>query len=165
MLSINTLKKKIVIAQLKTSKETIGSLDIWAALLKQNKRNTNMKKKNNITIDTVLRQEVIDLYNNLFTWKIDQDEKFVSNEVMQGIVGLYGEMGGSPLDIAFIAQESMDAIDDENLKLDICKKLLVGEKVDIPGMVVSYCIWGVFYSLKDGKKIDREINNNNTPQE
>lgn len=154
-----------MVAHLNIIKETISSLVIWAALLKQNKRNANMKKKNNVTIDTVLRQEVIDLYNNLFTWKIDQDEKFVSNEVMQGIVGLYGVMGGSPLDIAFIAQESMDAIDDENLKLEICKKLLVGERVDIPGMVVIYCIWGVFYSLKDGKKIDRENKNNNTAQE
>ena len=108
-----------------------------------------------MVIDVKLRQEVIDLYNNLFTWQIDQDEKIVSTVVMFGIVGLYLDMCGSPLESASYAQECMDKIKDENKKLEICKKLLQGDKVRIPGMHYDFGIWGVFYDISTGEKIDR----------
>lgn len=108
-----------------------------------------------MVIDVKLRQEVIDLYNNLFKWQIDQDEENVSFVVMNGIVGLYLDMCGSPLESAMYAEEHLDKMKNENKKLEICKKLLQGEKVRIPGMSYDFGIWGVFYDIITGEKIDR----------
>ena len=106
--------------------------------------------------EKTLRQEVIDLYNALFKWQIDKEEKNVSAAVMNGIVGLYLDMSGSTLDGAMYAEKCMDKIKDENKKLEICRKLLQGEKVRIPGMRGDYCIWGVFYDIVTGEKIEQK---------
>lgn len=37
----------------------------------------------------------------------------------------------------------------------ICKKLLQGEKVRIPGLDEDFCVWEVFYDLYTGEKINR----------
>jgi hypothetical protein len=111
-------------------------------------------------IDKKLRQEVIDLYNNLFTWQIDQVEKNVSTAVMTGIIGFYMDMGGSPLETAIYAGKCMEKMNDENMKLYICKSLLEGEKVLIPGMRGEFCLWGIYYDLRTGEKYKDEAENN-----
>jgi len=103
--------------------------------------------------DDDLRQEVIDLNNWLFEWKISDEEENVPATVMSGIVGLYADGDGSPFEVARIAEECINTMQDENTKLGICKKLLEGEKVRIPGMYEDFCLWEVFYDLHTGEKI------------
>jgi len=102
-----------------------------------------------------LRQEVIDLNNALFDWKITDDEADVVAAVMSGITGLYADGEGSPFFAARIAEECTNNMHDENEKLGICKQLLQGEKVRIPGMDEDFCVWEVFYDLYTGEKINR----------
>ncbi len=112
-------------------------------------------------IDQELRQEVIDLHNALFDWKIKDDGEDVPAAVMLGITGLYADGDGSPFYAARIAEECVNNMQDENSKLKICKQLLLGEKVRIPGMDEDFCVWEVFYDLHTGEKINREDDENN----
>jgi len=107
-------------------------------------------------INQELRQEVIDLNNALFDWKITDDEDNVPAAVMSGITGLYADGEGSPFYAARIAEECVNNMQDKNTKLGICKQLLQGEKVRIPGMDEDFCVWEVFYGLYTGEKINRE---------
>ena len=84
--------------------------------------------------DDKLKKEVIELNNNLFTWQIEHTEKKVSSEAMFNITGLYFDCGGGPLESACEAEEAVSKIKDENKRLLICKQLLKGEIVKIPGM-------------------------------
>lgn len=88
-----------------------------------------------------LRQAVIELHNKMFNVQIKHDEANVSPLVMMSIVCLYLDCAGSPLEGASIAQDCMEKIEDENLKLQICKKLLEGKKVHIPGMCGEFWIY------------------------
>jgi hypothetical protein len=106
-------------------------------------------------IDQDLRQEVIDLNNGLFDWKISDDEVDVPAAVMAAITGLYADGEGSPFYAARDAEECVINMKDENIKLQICKQLLQGEKVRIPGMYEDFCLWEVFYDLYTGEKINR----------
>ena len=112
--------------------------------------------RNTTMIDQDLRQEVIELNNGLFDWKITDDEVDVPTAVMAGITGLYADGEGSPFYTARIAENCVNNIQDENMKLEICKHLLLGEKVRIPGMDEDFCVWEVFYDLYTGEKINRE---------
>lgn len=103
--------------------------------------------------DPELRQEVIDLNNALFEWKISDEEENVSAAVMLGIVGLYADGDGSPYEAARIAEECVNNMQEENAKLEICRELLQGQKVRIPGMDEDFCVWELFYDLSTGDKI------------
>lgn len=112
-------------------------------------------------IDQELRQEVIDLTNALFDWKISDEEENVAVAVMASITGLYADGDGSPFYAARAAEECVINMLDENAKLGICKQLLQGEKVRIPGMDEDFCVWEIFYELHTGEKIDRENDQDN----
>lgn len=112
-------------------------------------------------IDQELRQEVIDLNNGLFEWKISDDEADVPAAVMSGITGLYADGDGSPFYAARFAEDCVNNMQDENVKLVICKKLLQGEKVSIPGLDEDFCVWEVFYDLYTGEKINRNSSQEN----
>lgn len=68
-------------------------------------------------IDQELRQEVIDLNNGLFEWKISDDEVDVPAAVMSGITGLYADCDGSPFYAARFAEDCVNNMQDENVKL------------------------------------------------
>ena len=109
-------------------------------------------------VDQDLRQEVIELNNGLFDWKISDDEADVSAAVMASITGLYADGEGSPYYEARAAEESVINIKDDNMKLSICKQLLQGEKVRIEGMDKDFCVWEAFYASYTGEKINRNSN-------
>lgn len=106
-----------------------------------------------------LRQQVLKLYNDLFTNQIDDNEKNVVAAVMTSIVMYYMDGAGSPLETAFLAEDCLYKIDDEKTQLTILKKLLRGDKVKIPGMRGEYCLWGIHYDLRTGEKYEDEIEN------
>ena len=106
--------------------------------------------------DNKLKQEVIELNNALLTWQIEHSGKKVSSKAMFNISGLYFDCGGSPLEAACAAEKAVSKIKDENKRLLICKQLLKGEIVKIPGMLGTFRLWGIFYDLKTGEKFNNE---------
>lgn len=99
-----------------------------------------------------LRQQVLKLYNDQFTFKIQDNERNVVAAVMSLLVMYYMDMGGSPLETALLAEECLYNIDDEKTQLTILKKLLRGDKVMISGMRGEFCLWGIHYDLRTGEK-------------
>ena len=106
-------------------------------------------------INNDLRKEVIKLHNELFNLQIEKDERFVSDLCMMTICTFYSKGSGSPFAMACYADECMEKIEDENTKLEICKRLLSGEKVTIPGMRGEFCLWYIFYDVRTGKKFNK----------
>ena len=104
-------------------------------------------------IDNNLKQELVKLHNKIFRDTIDMNEKDISAAVMLNITCMYVE-GGSPLDGALAAEKAVSKIKDENERLLICKQLLNAEIVKIPGMHGDYRLWGLFYDMSTGAKLN-----------
>jgi hypothetical protein len=107
--------------------------------------------------DQKLKREVIQLYNDLFNPEIEETENNVSILVMLNIADYYGHGSGSPFLVACEAEEAVSKIKDENKKLLICKQLLIGEIVTIPGMPGTFRLWYIFYDIRTGEKFKNDI--------
>jgi hypothetical protein len=107
--------------------------------------------------DEKLKQEVVFLNDRIFSWKIEPTEKHVSRAVMSNIIGLFMGCLGSPFEGACAAEKAVNKIKDENQRLLICKQLLTGEVVKIPGLHGDYRLWSVFYNMHTGEKINEEL--------
>jgi len=101
-----------------------------------------------------LKQEVLNLYNEIFPWRIDPGERNVSKAVISGFGRLYSEMNDMISAIIFLRLNSMNMIKPERKKLEICKQLLLGDEVRLPVSDYGFRICEIYSDFVPCRKID-----------
>jgi hypothetical protein len=107
-----------------------------------------------MSINKKLKQEVRDLYNEMFPWQIDTGERNVSKAVFSGFSRLYSEMNYMISAITCIRLNSLNMIKPERKKLEICKQLLLGNEVRLPVSDDGFRICEIYSDFVPGRKID-----------
>ena len=112
-----------------------------------------------MSLNAKLKQEVRDLYNKIFPWQIDPNERNVSKVVILGFTRLYGELNYEVAASTCLRLHNMHKIKPECTKLEICKKLLLGLDVRLPGSATSFNIREIYSHFVPGEKININLKN------
>jgi len=110
-----------------------------------------------------LKQEVLNLYNEIFPWQIGPGERNVSKAVISGFNRLYGELNYEVNSRVCLLLHRMHKIKPDRTKLEICKQLLLGEGVRFPGSDYIFEFSEIYSAFVPRKKIDLNQKNEITP--
>jgi hypothetical protein len=106
-----------------------------------------------MTRNEKLRLEVRDLYNEIFPWEIDPEERNISDAVISGFGKLYRESHCEIAASIILRLHFMPKIKPARTKLEICKRLLLGDSVQLLSFGYVLNIREIYSDFVPGKKI------------
>lgn len=106
-----------------------------------------------------LRDEVRDLYNEIFPWQISPKARNVCKYVISGFNQLYCEVNPNQSWITIYLLHHLSIVQPEHKNLEMLKMLLLGYDVRIPKTKCAFNMRIIYSHFVPGEKINLNLKN------